>query len=56
MIVGVIVEAVIPTLAGGTTTPPQPPSQGGVKDRVNQSAEGAGGLGIIRGNKEGESE
>ena len=36
MIIGVIVEAVIP-VGGGAVTPPKPPSQGGVKDRVKNN-------------------
>ena len=35
MIIGVIVEAVIPTTGGGTT-PPKPPSKEGVKDWVKK--------------------
>ena len=35
MIIGVIVEAVIPTTGGGTTTP-KPPSKEGVKDWVKK--------------------
>ena len=35
MIIGVIVEAVIPTTGGGTT-PPKPPSKEGVKDWVKR--------------------
>ena len=36
MIIGVIVEAVIPTTGGGGTTPPKPPSKEGVKDWVKK--------------------
>ena len=34
MIIGVTVEAVIPTIGGTGTTPPKPPSKEGVKDWV----------------------
>ena len=36
MIIGVIVEAVIPTTGGTGTTPPKPPSKEGVKDWVKK--------------------
>lgn len=38
MIIGVIVEAVIPT-SGGTPPPSKPPSQGGIKEWVKKTAE-----------------
>ena len=37
MIIGVIVEAVIPTTGGTGTTPPKPPSKEGVKDWVKSN-------------------
>ena len=44
MIIGVIVEAVIPTGGGGAITSSQPSSQGGVKDWVTKQLHNLGRL------------
>ena len=44
MIIGVIVDAVIPTGGGVTTTPSQPSLQGGVKDWVKKQLHNLGRL------------
>ena len=44
MIIGVIVEAVIPTTGGTGTTPPKPPSKEGVKDWLKKQLQNLAGL------------